>query len=352
MNEIKVALIPAYEPDERLVNLVSGLKDNDFVIIVVDDGSGDEYDRIFAATSKNAVVLTHGSNRGKGSALKTGLSYIKTCFGRHCVVVTLDADGQHNVADAVNVCNAASLYPDELILGTREFEGDVPVKSKLGNKITRFVYHVFTGVYISDTQTGLRAFHGRMIDELLAVEGERYEYEMNMLLTFAGKEINMREIPIETIYENNNERSHFDAISDSLLIYKEIIKFSASSFLSFLVDYFMYLLILSIAGWQSLSHPIVMANVGARLVSGTFNYSVNKHAVFDDGESAKASALKYALLAVSILMFNTVCLEFLVNLLGIHAYLAKVLVECMMFVISFLAQKYLVFSVGGKESLA
>lgn len=343
MTKMHVALIPAYEPDEKLIELVEELKDNNFVVVVVNDGSGEEYDRTFSKLIKKAVVLNHSENRGKGVALRTGLSYIKTCFGRRCVVVTLDADGQHTVSDAIKICNAASLSERQLVLGVRDFKGEVPFRSRFGNEITRTVYRLFTGTKLKDTQTGLRAFSGDMIDELLCVRGDRYEYEMNMLLECSAAGVDIKEIDIETIYEGNNEVSHFEPFSDSFLIYKEILKFCASSFLSFLIDYFMYVVIYQVTGWMGLANSVVLSNVLSRVVSGTFNYTVNKKAVFESDDGVAASAARYVMLALCVLAANTGLLYVMSEVIGINAYLAKVLAECLMFLFSYTAQRTFVF---------
>ena len=344
MMDTRVALIPAYEPQEGLIGIAAALKAQDFIVVVVDDGSGPEYEEVFSRLEKGIVVLSHAVNQGKGRALKTGLSYIKTCFGSHCVVVTVDADGQHSVEDALRVCEVAAMYPGELVLGARTFEGEIPFRSRFGNTLTRGVYRLFTGVAVRDTQTGLRAFQGSLLDELLAMPGKRYEYEMNMLLICAKRGISMREIPIATIYENGNAASHFHAVADSARIYGELLKFSASSFLSFLLDYFLYLLLLGAGTMAGVAGSLWIANVGARVVSGCFNYAVNRRAVFDSEAGVADSALRYAMLAVSILVVNTLLLTLLVSVVGIHAFAAKLIVEGTMFFVSYFAQKRVVFA--------
>ena len=238
----KIALIPAYNPEYCLVDLVQTLKKKGFWILVVDDGSSEEHKIIFRDINDvgNVLILTHIKNEGKGSALKTGLSYIQTNISDYCIVVTVDADGQHSPSDVEKICKEAQRYPGYLILGSRKIQKETPFKSKFGNRITRIVYGLITGVHLYDTQTGLRAFDNTILSDLLEIPGERYEYEMNVLLECSRKQIFMKEIPIETIYRNENVGSHFHPWKDSCMIYKEILKFSASSFLSFLLDYGMY----------------------------------------------------------------------------------------------------------------
>ena len=331
-----IALIPAYKPSEVLMSLVYALYEN-MDVVVVDDGSGAAYSKLFHRCAKAAHVLYQEKNCGKGAALKTGLSFIAEHYGTKCVVVTVDADGQHAVAAALAVAKTADEHPNALVLGSRKFTGKVPLRSRFGNTLTRWVYRASSGVYLQDTQTGLRAFCGDMIVPLLSIPGERYEYEMNVLLSFAKQKIPMMEQEIETIYENNNASSHFDPIKDSIRIYSQILKFSASSFVGFLVDYLLYSLLVL------LTDHLLFSNVCARVVSASVNFTLNRKFVFKSNSSLAKSAVKYFLLAVGILAGNTLLLSFFVNACGINLLVAKILTEVLFFLCSWILQKTVVF---------
>ena len=116
----------------------------------------------------------------------------------------MDADGQHRMADAMKICSAARNRPDALVLGGRRFTGGVPLRSRFGNAVTRFVYRMSTGLNVCDTQTGLRSFHIQLLPRMLEIPGERYEYEMNVLLELAKARTPIIEEEIETIYLDNN----------------------------------------------------------------------------------------------------------------------------------------------------
>ena len=162
-----IALIPAYEPDVKILGLTDELREKGFDIVVVDDGSGPEYERIFGELAEAATVLTHAANRGKGAALRTGLEYINkymaysetvltasgavSVSGRDAVIVTVDADGQHLPDDVLRVAEIAASRPDALVLGSRALDMDVPARSRFGNTITRHVYSAVTGVHVHDT---------------------------------------------------------------------------------------------------------------------------------------------------------------------------------------------------------
>lgn len=336
-NRKNIALIPAYEPESLLNELLEKLRASGFEIVVVDDGSGPDYSVIFEKAVSCATVLTHPVNQGKGRALKTGLAYIRKHFGTDSVIVTVDADGQHSVKDAMMLCEMAKSHPNSLVLGSRKLKDNVPLRSRIGNTLTRLVYRLSTGLKVHDTQTGLRAFHMDLLSQLIDIPGERYEYEMNVLLEFARRHIPILEEEIETIYIDNNSASHFDTIRDSYRVYKEILKFSASSFAGFLVDYIMYSLLLLVTG------SIRASNIGARVISAGVNYTLNKKFVFRSKKGVLQSAISYFLLAAVILFGNTMVLEFLVNRWGIHRMAAKLITEILFFVLSWLVQKYVVF---------
>ena len=334
----KIILIPAYQPEEVLIGLVKQLKEEKFYIIVVNDGSGTEYEEIFRKTSEYADVLEYGQNKGKGEALKTGLSYIRERFEEPYVVVTADADGQHRPEDIIKVSEEAKKSPYSLVLGSRHFEGKVPLRSNFGNTMTRLVYRLFTGVSVHDTQTGLRGFSHRLIRNMLEIPGSRYEYEMNVLMDFAREKIEIKEIPIETIYLGKNETSHFHVLRDSYRIYKEILKFSCASFISFLLDYLLFCLASALTG------TLVFSNIFARVLSATFNFKVNQKLVFHAKGNEMKEAVKYAELAVFILICNTLILKGLA-MTGLNIYLGKIITETVLFF--FVIQHSFVFRKAG-----
>lgn len=221
----KIALIPSYKPNDNLIDLVKELSKNSFEIIVVDDGSGIEFKNIFTKIKNISKVISYKVNQGKGYALKTGLKYIKDNYTNDYVIVTLDCDGQHTIKDTIKITNEAQNNKNTLIIGKRPRNKKIPLRSKIGNSITRFVFRIVTGIDVYDTQSGLRAFSNKLINTFINTKGSRYEYEMNILLKCTYYNINIKEIEISTIYIDNNSSSHFNPIKDSIKIYKEIFKY-------------------------------------------------------------------------------------------------------------------------------
>lgn len=222
-------LIPAYEPDEALICLAEQLKAAGFAIVIVDDGSGPAYADIFDAVRDNAHVLQHPENRGKGAALKTGMTYIRDHMPEVENFITCDADGQHRVEDVIRVSQALG-EGHTFVLTMRNRRKKIPLRSKVGNSMSRVVYTLLTKRYLSDNQSGLRGFARKHIDWLIQVEKDNYDYEMNVLYYAAKKAVPIFTIPIEAIYINNNESSHFQPIKDTLRIYKSLFRLAAGQF--------------------------------------------------------------------------------------------------------------------------
>ena len=315
--------------------------------MIVDDGSGPQHAETFEQSRPYAHVISYPDNKGKGHALKTAFAYIWEQYGDlPLTIVTLDCDGQHRITDAVRACEVAEANPGAMVLGSRKQSKASPWKSRFGNGLTRFVFRLATGVHLQDTQTGLRAFGVSYLPILMRIPGSRYEYEMNVLLQLARSACKLIEVPIETIYIRNNAGTHFRAIRDSLSIYAEILKFAASSMVGFLVDYTLYSLLLLLTGHRGL----LLANVLARVVSASVNFSMNYKLVFRSHELLVRSALKYAALACLILILNSGLLYLLTVIIGWSPYVSKILVELVLFLMSWLVQRNVVFSKPkGKE---
>ena len=222
-----IPVIPSLNPDARLIKLVSDLISNNFnKIIIVDDGSEDKIIFNKLKEHKEVIVLTHDVNKGKGAALKTAFSYYKDKLLKdYKGLVCLDSDGQHLVRDAINI-GKVMVKENKYTLGTRLFNTkETPLRNKTGNRITSRVFKRLYGVYLKDTQTGLRAIPNRLIDFMLNVSGDHFEYEMNVLIDLVKNGEKIIEEDIKTVYlENSNKKSNFKVIKDSYKIYKNMFK--------------------------------------------------------------------------------------------------------------------------------
>ncbi|MDD3228970.1 MAG: bifunctional glycosyltransferase family 2/GtrA family protein [Oscillospiraceae bacterium] len=339
----RYVVIPVYQPSGQLTQLVYDVVATGYEVLIVDDGSDSVYSDVWNALNTKATIIHHGVNQGKGAALKTAFQYLLEHVPNAGLIVTMDADGQHLPKDMEQVAEKAAAHPSTLVLGVRKFGKNVPVRSRFGNRITRAVYSAVSRTEITDTQTGLRAFDRSILNFMLEIPGERYEYEMNVLLYCGNQEIPIVEVPIQTVYlDKQNTSSHFKAVRDSIRIYIEIIKFASSSLISFVVDYIAFLLLVSLI--SSVPHYLVVSNIVARIVSGAVNYTLNKHLVFRGKKNTAHTLPQYLMLASGILCANSVILSFFNAILGLPSYLAKPLTELILFIISFIVQVMVIFN--------
>lgn len=348
-----IILIPAYKPDQSLVRLVHALKAQDASaeILVIDDGSGSTYAPIFAELHLDgAIVRTHPVNRGKGAALRTGIEWAQTNRPGE-ILVTADADGQHLPQDifraGVRAESLAASGQRAIVLGVRTLpdpnageEGTkVPLRSKIGNSATVGFFALATGARVADTQTGLRGFTPQILDWLLQIPGDKYEYEFSMLLRATRADVELVQVPIVKVYEPGNPTSHFRPLQDSALIYAPLLAFLASSFLTgFLVDAIALFVLVGMGA------PLLAAVVGARVISALTNFTVNRIIMHDGGSrpSTSSSLVRYATLAVGILAANAALMEALTGL-GASLLVAKILTELILIPVSFAVQRRWVF---------
>ncbi|MFA6807507.1 MAG: phosphodiester glycosidase family protein [Eubacteriales bacterium] len=342
------AIIPSLNPDEKLLQVVSSLIDNNFKhIIVIDDGSEEKHKCFFDKIEKLSpcVVLRHEKNCGKGVALKTAFQYYLEKNTTDIGVVTVDGDNQHRAEDVFQCAQVLNENPNALVLGVRSFKNtDVPLRSRLGNKLTSLIFKFVCGLKISDTQTGLRAISNENILKFLDVIGDRYEYETNMLLETQNSNISIIEVKIASIYIENNKNSHFRPIIDSWRIYKTLIKFIFSSMASFIVDILMFWLLHMLLPISSSVYLILVASLGARSVSSILNYSINHKIVFAGSSNSRlAVIIRYYLLCVLQAGASFYGVYLLSLRIQGNIVLLKIVVDTVLFFISFYIQREWVF---------
>ncbi|MDR2008387.1 MAG: bifunctional glycosyltransferase family 2/GtrA family protein [Alphaproteobacteria bacterium] len=331
-------VIPSYLPDERLLELIDNLTALGVQsIIVVRDGGGNEYDFIYEkiANNEKCILVIHEQNQGKGRAIKTGIkTYLEKGFTGGFVLA--DADGQHLPADILNVINALKENEDALIIGSRSFDKDVPMRSKFGNIVSRYIFSYSLGRQISDTQSGLRGMPHKHLERFLELEGEKYEFETNVLIETRKSDIEIKEVPISTVYIENNRSSHFNPLVDSLKIYWLILKYSMSSLVSFLVDYWLFLFL------HFFTQGILIPSYVARAVSLGINYQANKNIVFRYKGKSKFLFLKYLALVLFSITVSYLAVSYLVSI-HVKIWWAKLFVEIALFFFNFYVQKRYIF---------
>lgn len=345
-------VIPAYEPDDALVQLCEHLKGqglND--ILIVDDGSGNGYTHIFEKVSKEfgCEVLKHAVNMGKGRALKNAFNYLLNLDEDIIGCVTCDSDGQHSVSDIKKCIDMLIKHPNSFILGCRDFlQDNVPFKSRHGNLITRNICKYLCGIDVSDTQTGLRGISRAFMEDLLNVSGERFEFETNMLIAAKDK-YEFLEVKIETIYDSKEDhKTHFDPIKDSIKIYKIFgiifFKYIISSLSSSIIDILLFsVLCSSLIIWDE-NWYIIVATIIARIVSSIYNYLVNHKVVFKSNKKLHTSAGKYfALVIVQMILSALLVTVGVKGIVFVPEAIIKVIVDTGLFFLSYYIQRKYIF---------
>lgn len=335
-------LIPAYNPVPSLLDIVRQLGQR-YKVILVDDGSAQEFHPIFADLEalECTTVLRHAINRGKGQALKTGFNHVLTQSPAHIGVVTADADGQHLPADIDKIAQVLLQDPKALHLGVRQFKGDIPFRSRFGNTLTRGVFKVFSGRSISDTQTGLRGIPTSMLAKFMAIKASRYDFELEMLLNACRDRSRIVETPITTVYENGNATSHFNPIIDSFKIYYVFMRFSALSITTALLDYIVFSIVWLSAG------SLLASLASARLVAGTFNFTLARKMVFKSKNKLPREAASYVLLVISLMAVSYGLVQSMTHFLHMNVYVSKLIAEGGLFIASFSLQNLLIFTKQG-----
>ena len=339
-------VIPAYQPDAALLELIAALSEKTIpAIVVVDDGSGHRYREIFgrAAAFPKVRLLRHAVNLGKGAALKTGINYALCEFPDLAGVITADADGQHHPDDIEKVATRLAAAPGRMILGVRGFDGHVPIRSRFGNTVTRAVMHALVGQNLSDTQTGLRGIPRRLLPQLLRTETNGYDFELDMLIAVRQQGLEIEETPIRTMYAPGNRTSHFNPLIDSMKIYFVLLRFSSVSLMTAALDSLVFYL-----AYRRLGN-IALSQVLGRVLAVAFNYSMVRRTVFFSRHRHLSTLPKYLLLVCGSGLASYAGIQLLNSRFQIYPLTAKLLVETVLFFANFAIQRDFIF---GKSTAA
>lgn len=338
-NQLAV-VIPAYRPSSVFVDLVRTLSERAIgPIIVVDDGSGPEYQQLFLAAAQfpSVELLRHGVNLGKGAALKTAFNHVLCTMPGLLGVVTADADGQHDPADIEQVAAKLRANPEALVMGSRTFDREVPLRSRIGNITTRGVVRVLLGEKLEDTQTGLRGIPFSLLPRLMKLESAGYEFELEMLIAAHTAAVKVTEQPIRTIYEPGNKSSHFNPILDSLKIYYVLARYGFASLLTALLD--------NVVFYFAFRHfgQVITSQILGRAFAVAFNYGIVRGPVFYSKERHRLLLPKYLLLVATSGVLSYTGIQLLSNLFGIPIVPAKLIAEAILFFFNFAIQRSFIF---------
>lgn len=282
-------IIPAYEPPHEFIDYARRVTEFADRLVVVNDGSSPEFDGVFSqiAAMDNVEYITYEENHGKGYALKQALAYCTSVLDDNEILVTADCDGQHSIKDIERVASSAAAHRDALVLGSRDFtQENVPKRSRAGNSQMRRIFHLLYGLDVYDTQTGLRGFTVKLAREYAGVKGDRFEYEMGVLIHSQKNDIPVIETPIETIYPDDpkDHVSHFKTFRDSArmmgMVLKNLNWYLISSAISAVVDVLIFYLLSAVVLGNVSAINTLIATVVARVSSSVINFYFNYKYVF------------------------------------------------------------------------
>lgn len=338
-----IGVVPAYRPDEKLIETLEGCSGIDVIdrIVVVDDGSGTMFEGVFQRASAfgQVDVLHLGVNSGTGGAIKAGLQYALYRYPAARGFVTFDADGQHHPDDVRRIVQEFLVDAQKTVIGVRDFHDksiQIPLRSRLGNRLTELVFFLFTGLKIVDTQTGLRCYSRKIACQCTQILRNRYEFQLEALL-LAVQGADYLQIPIRTIYEDGNRRSHFNPIRDSMRIYFVFLRFVGATAFCSVLDYVLFLV------GYSFSAELFASMAIARIVSVLTNFVLNKKKVFCSKGHTVGEIIKFLCLAVFLFSSSCVGVHYLKEACGISPAISKVFVELALFGVSFAVQRFVIF---------
>ncbi len=344
-------VIPALNPEEELIHYVDELLLNsDANIVVVDDGSDKNSLYTLGAISlrDRCIVLKHDENRGKGAALKTAIKHIKDNMQQMQGIVTADADGQHSVNDVLRMIDKLNQEQDDLILGVREFDDNTPKRSLMGNRISSKTLGLLYGINLEDTQTGLRAISRKHFDWLLSLKGDRYEYEMNMLIYSKNIALNISTIPIQTLYFNDNSGSHFNTVKDGIKVYSRmlvgLLSYIKNSGICAVVDISLFTILFYLTqSFFTATAATAVAAVVARVISSVIDFKLNRNTFASKAITGKKAYIKYYTLWLVQIVVSTTLVNMINIYFGALQPIIKPLIDLTIAIVSYKVQLHWVF---------
>jgi len=336
-------IIPTYNPDENLLTIVKDiLAQSDNIIFIIDDGSNLQSEAIFSALKKdfdseNIIFIRHAVNLGKGAALKTIFNHILTNYPNIAGVVTLDSDGQHSIHDCLRVLKELEENEDAFILGHRTFSKDIPLKSYVGNNISKFIYKILLGKNFKDTQTGLRGLSRFFMKKCLTIKSNRFEFETEQLAISVQQNLHIIEIPIETIYIEDNKASSFRPLVDSFKIYFVLFRYGLSSIITAIVDFIVFMIALSFGS------NVLVANILARTASIGVQFTLLDKYVFH----TKTKILSFVFFAAYVYIMGIISAMSQISIVdhfNISVITAKILIEGLLFFVNFAVLRLYIFT--------
>lgn len=341
MSDQIVILIPALEPPTSLISFCKELTDDGSLqILVVDDGSNHSK-AIFEELdlTENVTIIANEENLGKGAALKVGFEFVQRSPWRDCLgVITVDADGQHSLEDVRRMIVAAKRDPSTFVIGRRlgsTSASQVPLRSYIGNLITKYIFQVASGIGLSDSQCGLRFYPSQTIGVLGEIKSEKYDFETEVFFALKSHGTLMKEIDIKKLYFENNDSSHFRPFIDSMRICWVFFRHTYISVLAALIDFFVFY-----SFWLLTDNSFISICFSRGLALAFYIYGLSNFAYHT--KITKRIVLQVCLLV----LMSVIVVPYLINFAFVYfenIILSKIISESIWFFFNFFILRKVVF---------
>lgn len=328
MNSEMVILMPVYNPDERIVNYVKKLKENNYQVILINDGSKSEYHSLFEKMVHDCKIISYPLFKGKGYAIKKGIHYIKEHLQDKKGIIILE-----NEYDLMHINHIRTLI-----------NKNSQKMCVVHHKGKRFLTKLFSMIYnkeFIDVDSELFAFSMNYIDQMMAVDENCYEVQSLIQSVQNNQEIE------EIQLENKQQPFHLKnkTIQIMYVIFLHLIRFISSSIISSVIDVLLAWILLDVLKlWMTSDFwRIALSSLIARVLSTIVNYVINKKYVFKGKTNSKQTAIRFLILTVVITILSTLFVYAASSLHIMSEKLAKPVGDLLLFLLSYSAQTRWVF---------
>lgn len=328
MNSEMVILMPVYNPSERIVNYVKKLKENNYQVVLINDGSKSEYHSLFEKMVHDCKIISYPLFKGKGYAIKKGIHYIKEHLQDKKGIIILE-----NEYDLMHINHIRTLINKNL-----------QKMCVVHHKGKRFLTKLFSMIYnkeFIDVDSELFGFSMNYLDQMMAVDENCYEVQSLIQSVQNNQEIE------EIQLENKQQPFHLKnkTIQVLYVIFLHLIRFVSSSIISSVIDVLLAWILLDVLKiWMTSDFwRIALSSLIARVLSTIVNYVINKKYVFKGKVSSKQTAIRFLILTIVITILSTLFVYVASSLHIMSEKLAKPVGDLLLFLLSYSAQTKWVF---------
>lgn len=328
MNSEMVILMPVYNPSERIVNYVKKLKENNYQVVLINDGSKSEYHSLFEKMVHDCKIISYPLFKGKGYAIKKGIHYIKEHLQDKKGIIILE-----NEYDLMHINHIRTLI-----------NKNSQKMCVVHHKGKRFLTKLFSMIYnkkFIDVDSELFGFSMNYLDQMMTVDENCYEVQSLIQSVQNNQEIE------EIQLENKQQPFHLKnkTIQVLYVIFLHLIRFVSSSIISSVIDVLLAWILLDVLKiWMTSDFwRIALSSLIARVLSAIVNYVINKKYVFKEKTNSKQTAIRFLILTIVITILSTLFVYVASSLHIMSEKLAKPVGDLLLFLLSYSAQTKWVF---------